>query len=224
MKNKVIIAAIFLTGLKCPAIALAEDKSQLQFNLPGFPNNGTIPVEYALCIADPINHTKPGKNINPEMDWSQLPKGTQSLAIMIFDSDSPVLGKDQKGDNIPENAPRKNFYHFVLVDIPTSLNKIEQGQDSNTDSDQNKQPGPKPYGVRGLNDFQHGGYDGPCPPWNDLKVHQYHFHLYALDVKSLNLPSNFTGETALAAIKGHVLGESEWIGLYTISPANIANY
>jgi Raf kinase inhibitor-like YbhB/YbcL family protein len=222
--NKMIIPSILLTGLSLSRIALADAGSQLQFTLPAFPNNGTIPIEYALCISDPVSHTKPGQNLNPEMDWSQLPKGTQSLAIILFDSDSPVSGKDQQGENIPENAPRKTFYHFVLVDIPTSLNKIQEGQDSNSVSEQNKQPGPTAYGVRGLNDFQHGGYDGPCPPWNDLKVHQYHFHLYALDVKSLNLSGNFNAQTALSAMKGHILGENEWVGLYTISPSNIAEH
>ena len=24
------------------------------------------------------------------------------------------------------------------------------------------------------------GYDGPAPPWNDQRVHRYHFTLFAL--------------------------------------------
>ena len=58
-------------------------------------------------------------------------------------------------------------------------------------------------GVRGLNDYtkvtasndamkgQYYGYDGPCPPWNDELVHHYHFTVYALSVKSLDLPAGF---------------------------------
>ena len=40
----------------------------------------------------------------------------------------------------------------------------------------------------------YAGYDGPCPPWNDARPHRYIFTLYALKVKSLNLPKNFTGQ------------------------------
>jgi phosphatidylethanolamine-binding protein (PEBP) family uncharacterized protein len=35
------------------------------------------------------------------------------------------------------------------------------------------------------------GYDGPCPPWNDLRLHHYIFRLYALDVPRLDLQGRF---------------------------------
>ena len=41
----------------------------------------------------------------------------------------------------------------------------------------------------------YGGYDGPCPPWNDELLHHYRFTLYALDVPSLGLPGAFGGPT-----------------------------
>jgi phosphatidylethanolamine-binding protein (PEBP) family uncharacterized protein len=38
------------------------------------------------------------------------------------------------------------------------------------------------------------GYDGPCPPWNDERVHTYVFTLYALDIPRLPLEGRFTGK------------------------------
>jgi Raf kinase inhibitor-like YbhB/YbcL family protein len=65
---------------------------------------------------------------------------------------------------------------------------------------------------------QYGGYDGPCPPWNDERAHRYTFKVYALDVPSLNLSGAFTGPEAEAAMQGHVLAEGEAVGLYTLNP------
>ena len=62
----------------------------------------------------------------------------------------------------------------------------------------------------------YGGYDGPCPPWNDELLHHYHFRLFALDVDSLTLPSRFGGADLLQAMKGHVLAEAEIHGTYSL--------
>ena len=60
------------------------------------------------------------------------------------------------------------------------------------------------------------GYDGPCPPWNDERVHHYHFTLYALDVERCDVTGEFTAEDVLAAISGHVLGQASIVGSYAI--------
>ena len=65
----------------------------------------------------------------------------------------------------------------------------------------------------------YAGYDGPCPPWNDERLHHYRFTLYALDVPTLGLSSAFGGPEALAAMEGHVLAESSWTGTYTLNPS-----
>ena len=65
---------------------------------------------------------------------------------------------------------------------------------------------------------QYYGYDGPCPPWNDSLVHHYHFRLHALDLPRLPLEGTFTGAQAVAAMKGHLLAESSFVGSYAIYP------
>lgn len=54
------------------------------------------------------------------------------------------------------------------------------------------------------------GYIGPCPPSG---IHHYHFKIYALDTK-LNLPEGSGKQELLDAMKGHIVGSGELIGLY----------
>ena len=63
------------------------------------------------------------------------------------------------------------------------------------------------------------GYDGPCPPWNDERVHHYVFTLYALDTPRLELPARFSGTDARNAMRGHVLAEASIAGRYSLNPS-----
>jgi Raf kinase inhibitor-like YbhB/YbcL family protein len=63
----------------------------------------------------------------------------------------------------------------------------------------------------------YGGYDGPCPPWNDSIVHHYFFEVFALDVETLNLKGNFNGQDALQAMKGHILASASHMGTYSMN-------
>jgi hypothetical protein len=64
----------------------------------------------------------------------------------------------------------------------------------------------------------YGGYDGPCPPFNDARVHGYRFAVYALDVPTLGLSGAFTGDDVRRAMAGHVLAEAKILGTYAIHP------
>jgi len=65
----------------------------------------------------------------------------------------------------------------------------------------------------------YGGYDGPCPPWNDSIVHHYHFEVFALDVETLGLQGEFTGQDALEAMEGHILASTSHMGTYSMNQA-----
>ena len=74
----------------------------------------------------------------------------------------------------------------------------------------NKRPG-APAAMKG----PYGGYDGPCPPRNDVVAHRYITRVYALDVPSLGLEGPFFGEDALRAMQGHVLAVGEADAVYS---------
>jgi Raf kinase inhibitor-like YbhB/YbcL family protein len=65
-------------------------------------------------------------------------------------------------------------------------------------------------GVQGKNDGGTIGYVGPAPPSG---THRYFFRLYALDT-TLDLNVRATHKEVSDAMKGHVLAESELMGIY----------
>ncbi len=81
----------------------------------------------------PIKFTCDGENISPQLEWSDIPDGTKSFAI-LFQSWGGMGGS------------RK---HWIMHDIPSNVGEIPQN-------------GPI-SGVVVLNDFGWKGYTGPCP-------------------------------------------------------------
>jgi Raf kinase inhibitor-like YbhB/YbcL family protein len=53
-------------------------------------------------------------------------------------------------------------------------------------------------------------YIGPCPPSG---IHQYHFKVYALDIKLNTLPK-YQRKELMAAMGPHIISSGELLGLY----------
>jgi len=95
------------------------------------------------------------------------------------------------------DAPAGTWVHWVMWNINPSTRDIME----NT----------VPRGAeQGMNDFRKRSYGGPCPPSG---THRYFFKLYALD-SILTLSSNTNKASLEKAMKGHILSQSELIGLY----------
>ncbi|UCV10981.1 YbhB/YbcL family Raf kinase inhibitor-like protein [Dechloromonas denitrificans] len=198
-----------------------------------FTDGQRIPGDFSFCIPDPAHHVCLGKNLNPALAWDGAPADTQSFVLICHDPDVPSKGDDvnQEGRTIPASLPRVDFFHWVLIDLPATVNAISQGEFSNTVSPRGK-PGPQAaHGTRqGINNYtdwfagdndmrgDYYGYDGPCPPWNDEIIHRYIFTLYALDVAHLPVEGRFGGTEVRQAIQGHILAEASLIGTYTLNP------
>ena len=180
----------------------------------------------AWCEPADSDHVRPGANVSPQVGWELAPEGTKSFALLAWDPDAP-LGSgvfNKEGLTIPMEEPRSDFYHWVLVDIPISLGALEEGVEGSGVPDGARPPKRTDHGLQGLSDFSKsgpavGGYAGPCPPWNDARVHRYTFAMYALDVETLGLSGSFYGPDVKAAMEGHVLAEASFTGLYWINPA-----
>lgn len=81
-----------------------------------------IAERFAHCAPDGKGTVHPGGNISPAIEWQNAPEDTQSFFLMVVDRDVPAdFGPANKaGQVIPENAPRQNFYHWLVADIPPS--------------------------------------------------------------------------------------------------------
>ncbi|MCE1239294.1 MAG: YbhB/YbcL family Raf kinase inhibitor-like protein [Azonexaceae bacterium] len=193
-----------------------------------------IPGAHAFCLPDAAHHVCLGRNLNPQLAWHEAPAGTRSFVVLCHDPDVPSRGDDvnQEGRTVPASLPRVDFFHWVLIDLPATVNAIGEGEFSSTVVPRGK-PGPQSlHGSRqGINNYtdwfagdndmrgDYHGYDGPCPPWNDEIVHRYIFTVYALDIEKLPLTGRFGGPEVRAAMAGHVLAEASLTGTYTLNPA-----
>lgn len=206
----------------------------MQLTSQSFADKQPIPGEFAFCIPAETGHVCLGANRNPQLAWSGLPPGTKSLALICHDPDVPSRGDDvnQEGRIVPASLPRVDFFHWVLVDLPPAPAQIAAGEFSTGATPRGKAGPAGPNGTRqGINDYtnwfsgdkdmagNYHGYDGPCPPWNDAIPHRYVFTLYALDIARCPVEGSFTGGELRAAIHGHVLGEAQLTGRYTLNPA-----
>jgi Raf kinase inhibitor-like YbhB/YbcL family protein len=112
----------------------------MKLTSPAFADGGMIPVEY----------TCDGEDLSPDLEWSDVPPRTTSLALTCEDPD----------------APRGTFTHWLVWNLDPSMGGLRAGE--------------VPAGARqGRNDFGTIGYRGPCPPPGH-GTHHYHFALYAV--------------------------------------------
>lgn len=175
-------------------------------------------------------------NLNPHLSWTDAPEGTRSYALVVVDPDVPATAEhvNQEGQVINASLPRVDFYHWCMVNIPKDVTEIGQGSCSQgiVAGGKNNPHGPA-GSMQGVNDYtnfmagsdlagRYHGYDGPCPPWNDEKIHHYHFKLFALDVDRLDLPVSFGGQDLIAAMNKHILAEASIVGTYTLFADHLA--
>jgi Raf kinase inhibitor-like YbhB/YbcL family protein len=138
----------------------------------------------------PMRYTCEGEDASPPLEWSGIPAGAKSLALVVDDPDAP----DPK-------APRMTWVHWVLYDVPPAATGLPEAVAR----------GALPAGTRqGVNDWKRTGWGGPCPP---IGRHRYFFKLYALDAPlgDLGAPSKARLE---AAMKGHVIAQAQLMGTY----------
>lgn len=204
----------------------------MEINVKDINEGQPVPEHFAFGVYDPDNHMALGRNLNPEVIWSDVPEGTRSFVVMIKDPDVPSEADDvnQEGKTVSRKIPRVDFYHWLLVDVPPTVARIEEGQESNGVVPKGKAPSKDALGKRGINDYTdflagdpelagtYAGYDGPCPPWNDEIVHRYIFTVFALDVEHLDLGDEFRGPDVEKAMEGHILDEASVTATYTLNP------
>ena len=111
-----------------------------------------------------------GENLSPELYWENVPAGTKSFAITMYDPDAPT---------------GSGFWHWVVFDIPANITELKTGAG-------NIAKGLIPAGtIQSNTDFGQPGYGGPCPPPGH-GFHQYLITIYALKTDKLGLDKNAT--------------------------------
>lgn len=154
-----------------------ESRMTIALTSPAFENDGVIPREY----------TCDGVDISPPLEWSGVPSGTKTLALICDDPDAPLT----------------TWVHWVVFGLPADTSSLPEGVPTSEAIESGA--------LQGKNGFKRIGYGGPCPPPG--KPHRYFFKLYALDTE-LNLKAGATKKDLERAMKGHVLAEGQLVGRY----------
>ena len=82
----------------------------------------------------PLKYTCDGKDVNPPLEFIDVPENAKSLVLLVDDPDSPS----------------KVWSHWVVWGISANTGKIAENS--------------VPKGAsEGMNDFGNVGYGGPCP-------------------------------------------------------------
>jgi len=120
MQNKITVylAAIILV------LTTLSNAYALQLKSPDFNDNAAIPAPF----------TCDGNNQAPRLHWQDIPKDTQSFALIAADPD----------------APAGTWYHWLVFNIPAKIHQLPSQDLTNI--------------KIGNNSWQHKQYDGPCPP------------------------------------------------------------
>ena len=210
----------------------------MKLKVEGLNDGDWIPQRFAFAAPDPRQHMRFADNRNPGLSWRDVPQGTASLVLLCYDDDVPARPDDVNREDrtIAENFERIRFYHWIMVDIAPGIKSVAEGSISDGVTPRGKRNPPAPGTARqGLNDYtgfmagdaemggEYFGYDGPCPPWNDERMHHYHFVLHATDLKRCPVEDPFTGGAVEAAIKGHILATTAVTGRYSLYPPLLAS-
>jgi para-nitrobenzyl esterase len=194
------LAAVAVLGLAAASAALAQPpaaatparpnaivefpgKTKLTVTTPAWKDGADIPYE----------NTQYRTNTFPGLEWTKGPKGTQSYALIMQDTDGVMRG-----------AP---ILHWTLYNIPASVTKLPVGMTPTAN------PGGSSYGPN---------YQGNAKPYLGPRTppgakHHYHLQILALDTV-LQADSAITYDQMANQIKGHVLATGEVVGLGSVDP------
>ena len=153
----------------------------------------------AFSLSSPVfNHTGPipklytcqGKDISPRLNWSGLPNGTKSVALIVDDPDAPDPA-----------APTRVWVHWVLYNIPASATGLPEARELDGPAARHA-PGSQRLGSYRLRRAVPADRSPPLLP-QALRARRRAAGPQAADEGDL-----------LEAMEGHVLEEAELIGTY----------
>jgi len=148
----------------------------LTLTTTAFADGSEIPPKYTQSVAHPIS---------PKLEWTHVPAGTASFALIMYDPDTAL----QKTTN--------EVLHWLVWNIPGDARELPEGVPAEVKLPNGTMQGKNQGGVV--------GYRGPGAPAAGPH-HHYTWELYALDT-TLNLGPDTTRAQLLEAMNGHILGK-----------------
>lgn len=146
-----------------------------------FADGAVIPDKFTSRVATPAS---------PKLEWTNVPTGTASFALILHDLDEAVHGTTA------------DVLHWMAFNIPGAARELPEGIPPTAQLADGT--------IQAKNHNGGVGYLGPGAPAVG-PLHHYSFELFALNTK-LDLGENATRADVLKAIEGHILGKSVVVG------------
>ncbi|TWO68751.1 YbhB/YbcL family Raf kinase inhibitor-like protein [Caenimonas sedimenti] len=180
------MAAALVTG--CAATGNVAPPAGPVFTLwsPAFADGAQLEQKHAGNV--PTNPNCVGQNVAPPLAWTNVPAGTRSFAMLVY---------DQQGRN------GLGVAHWVAYNIPATVTAFADNEIS----------GPSPKYTGGKSTLNLPNYMGPCPPVNTGK-HHYVFTVIATDVEPGALPAGLTMQELTERLAGRAKGSSSMVLRY----------
>ena len=187
------MSRLFAGSLLAPALALAlapalhaappAAQPGLTLTTTAFHDGGVIPNKFTQDASTPVS---------PPLEWSHVPEGTVSFAIVVDDPDTALRHTTDE------------VLHWLIFNIPGSSRSLPE----NVPHDPTLPDG----AIQGKNSGGVTGFRGPGAPAAG-PYHHYLFQIYALDTK-LSLGPDATREELLKAMDGHILAKGALVGRF----------
>jgi len=157
------------------ASPVATTSKSMTLGSPDFKDGGNFPTDF----------TCDGKGISPSLNWSNVPTGAQSLAVIMDTIPGPLR---------PGEVDIGKHFYLTIFNIPTTVTSIAAGATN--------------VGVLGQN-FQGKklGFTPPCSQGPGSK--KYSIYLYALSSKLVISATEATENSLIAAMNGKVISTAE---------------
>lgn len=171
------LGIITISFLWCTIFNKDPLRSSMKLTSPAFKDGDTLPQKY----------TCDGGDVNPPLQWHDIPASTKSFVVIVDDPDAP------------QKTP---WVHWILFNIPASVRSL----DENVSVDTLK------GAQQGLTSNKDRRFHGACPP-HGHGIHHYYFKLYALDTM-IQVPHGDSKEDILEAIKDHIVAQAQLMATY----------
>jgi Raf kinase inhibitor-like YbhB/YbcL family protein len=133
-----------------------------------------------------------GGNTSPQLQWDEVPEGTQSFVVTCYDPDAPT---------------GSGWWHWVAFNIPAGTTELPEGAGTAAGK-------ALPAGtVQGRPDFGAPGFGGACPPKGD-KPHRYIFTVHALKTDKIEVPADASAALVGFMINANRIGKASFTARY----------
>ncbi|HEY0798934.1 MAG TPA: YbhB/YbcL family Raf kinase inhibitor-like protein [Candidatus Baltobacteraceae bacterium] len=183
---KSVAAALLFASVIALARPAAADGSFVVTS-PAFHDGDLAASTYADKGLAVDNTSCGGEGVSPPLQWTNVPDGTQSFALVIFDVDA------RGGAGV---------VHWVAYNMAATKTSVTPGEGA---------PGGTTL-TGGTNTAGTTQFHGFCPPKGDAP-HHYVMTIFALDLPPTLTPG-LTRDDLLAAMKHHVLRLASVVARY----------